>query len=97
MYRVKANQRRNAKAVGVVIRPSSSPNKKLDVYKDGFFVTAIGDIHYKDFADYLAEEQKGTANPGEALRRRDNYYARHEQNIRVIRSPGWYAWKILWQ
>jgi hypothetical protein len=55
-YRIKDRQREAAKRIGVTIRPSSDPSKKIDVYKDGFFVARIGAAGYDDFASYLQQE-----------------------------------------
>ena len=97
MYRVKSRQRDIAKQIGVVIRPSERANKKLDVYRDGFYVASIGDVRYNDYYDYLAGEQKGKENPGVAALRRNAYYARHQANLKIPYSPGWYSWKLLWE
>jgi hypothetical protein len=65
-YRIKDRQREAAKRIGVTIRPSSDPSKKIDVYKDGFFVARIGAAGYDDFASYLQQEKKGIVAPGTA-------------------------------
>ena len=62
MYRIKTGQREAAKRLGVVIRPSTSKNKKLDVFKNGFKVASIGDLRYKDYWEYVQQEQKGIVN-----------------------------------
>jgi hypothetical protein len=97
MYKIKIRQRENAKRIGVVIRPSATKGKKIDVYKNGFFVASIGDIKYRDYATYLMEEYKGIVTPGEANKRRESYLIRHTQDRMVKGSPGWYAWQILWE
>ena len=41
-YRIKDRQKRNAKKLGLTIRPSRSKNKKIDVFKGGQKVGSIG-------------------------------------------------------
>ena len=48
MYRIKTGQRDAARRLGVVIRPSTVKNKKLDVYKNGIKVASIGLVGYGD-------------------------------------------------
>jgi hypothetical protein len=96
-YRIKDRQREAAKRIGVTIRPSSDPNKKIDVYKDGFFVARIGAAGYDDYASYLQQEKKGIVAPGTAEKRRELYLIRHAQNWTKKGTPGYYAAKILWE
>ncbi len=96
-YRIKDIQRKNAQRLGVVIRPSSDPKKKLDVYKNGFMVARIGDIKYDDYAKYLQEERKGYLAPGTAEKRRELYAIRHASDRIIKGTPGYYAYEILWK
>lgn len=95
-YKIKERQRQAAKAIGVAIRPSSNPEKKIDVYKNGFFVASIGAAGYDDYASYLQEEKKGRIAPGTAEARRSLYMLRHAATRVIPHSKSWYAWKILW-
>lgn len=95
-YRIKDRQRAAAKAIGVTIRPSSDPKKKIDIYKNGFFVASIGAAGYDDYASYLQEEKKGLVAPGTAESRRRLYLLRHSTTRVIPHSKSWYAWKILW-
>ncbi len=96
-YRIKDRQRFNAKRLGVTIRPSSDPTKKIDVYKNGFFVARIGAAGYEDYATYLQQEKKGAVAPGTAEKRRELYNIRHAENRTKVGTPGYYAAKILWE
>jgi len=96
MYRIKTGQREAAKRLGVVIRPSTSKNKKLDVFKNGFKVASIGDLRYKDYWEYVQEEQKGIVPQGTAKTRRELYKVRHAADRWQVGTPGFYADKILW-
>ena len=89
-YQIKKRQIDQAKRIGVSIQPSSNPNKKIDVFKDGKKVASIGGAGYSDYASYL-EKDKGLAEE-----KRRAYKARHEKDRKKIGTPSWYADQILW-
>jgi hypothetical protein len=89
-YQIKKRQIDQAKRIGVSIQPSSNPNKKIDVFKDGKKVVSIGGAGYGDYATYLEKDKKL------AEEKRKNYKARHEKDRKVVGSAGWYADQILW-
>tara|TARA_R100001443_G_scaffold100288_2_gene107647 strand:- start:1289 stop:1564 length:276 start_codon:yes stop_codon:yes gene_type:complete len=91
MYKIKNLQKRNAKKIGVVIKPSTLKGKKIDVYKKGVKVASIGDRNYKDYATWL--QTKGLAY---ANNRRRLYKLRHKKYRNVKGSASYYADKILW-
>ena len=74
----------NAKKVGVVVKPSTVKNKKLDVFKGDKKVASIGDLRYEDYLTHKDEKRKA------------NYKSRHEKDRKVVGSAGYYADKILW-
>ena len=90
-YEIKARQKRNAKKLGVEIKPSTNKKKKIDVFKDGKKIASIGGAGYKDYATYIQEKGKNFAD-----KRRTAYRARHKGEEKKIGSPGYYAWFILW-
>ncbi len=96
MYRILTNQRKAAKRLGVVIRPSTLKNKKIDVYKNGFKVASIGDIRYNDYWVYKKLEREGQVEKGTAEQRRELYKVRHGRECRAKGTPGFYACNILW-
>ena len=96
MYRIKAGQRIAARALGVVIRPSTSAGKKIDVYKHGFKIASIGAEGYEDFWGYVALEKAGKVPKGTATERRRLYKIRHAVECTSPGTPGFYACKILW-
>ena len=79
-----------AKLIGVTIKESSNPKKKLDVFKDGMKVASIGATGFSDYATYLLEDK------ALAEQKRKMYKARHSEDRKVVGSTGWYADKILW-
>jgi hypothetical protein len=95
-YKIKPLQARKAKALGVTIKPSTNPKKKIDVFKRGQLVARIGATGYKDYATYLEEEKKGKASKGTAETRKRLYQLRHSGEQKRKGTAGYYAWKILW-
>ena len=79
---VKARQR--AKELGVTVKASTHKYKKLDVFKNGEYVTSIGDKRYSDFLQH-----------GDEVRRK-LYKARHEKGRHKKMTAGYYADQILW-
>lgn len=84
MYQITEWSKKQAKKLGVDIRLSSNPKKKLDVYKNGKKLASIGDVNYSDYGTYLVTKGKAYADE-----RRRLYRIRHagENN---------YSLKILW-
>ena len=91
MYEIKARQKRNAKKLGVEIKPSTNKKKKIDVYKNDKKISSIGATSYKDYATYIETKGKEYAD-----NRRRLYKARHEKTRKIIGSNSYYADKILW-
>lgn len=84
-------QKNNAKKLGVTIRSSSNPSKKLDVFKDGKKVASIGAKGYNDYDLWIKKKGLEFAN-----NRRKLYKARHQNNRNIKGTNGFYADKILW-
>jgi hypothetical protein len=89
-YKIKKYSFDQAKKLGVKIKPSSNPKKKIDVFDtmDNKLVS-IGDINYKDYPSYLKENGEKYANE-----RRRLFNLRHKNN--KIGSASYYSKKILW-
>jgi hypothetical protein len=96
MYRIKAGQRAAARRLGVVIRPSSSKGKKIDVFKHGIKIASIGDSAYSDYWTYVQDEKAGRAAKGTAAERRRLYRLRHAQECAAPGTDGYYSCSILW-
>ena len=75
MYKIKPQQRKRAKEIGVEIRPSTKGNFKLDVYSKGRLLASVGHKQYADFATY--KETKGLAH---ANLHRTAYFRRHQSD-----------------
>lgn len=89
-YQITDYSKNKAKELGVKIKPSSKPNKKIDVYlKDA--VISIGDNNYMDYPNYIKTKGKDYAN-----QRRKLYKKRHEKDRHKKGTAGFYADRILW-
>ena len=95
-YKILPYTFRKAKELGVVVKPSSNPLKKIDVFKNGKKVASIGARGMKDYPTYLELEKKGYYEKGHANKRRALYKERHEKDRHVKGSNGYYADKLLW-
>lgn len=91
MYEIKPYSFKQAKKLGVDIKPSSDKNKKIDVLKDGKKITSIGDKRYNDYPTYIQTKGLQYAN-----QRRDLYKIRHKKDKDIKGSAGFYASRILW-
>jgi hypothetical protein len=91
MYEIKARQKRNAKKLGVEIKPSTNKKKKIDIYANNKKIASIGATSYKDYATYIETDGKEYAD-----KRKKAYRARHEKTRKIIGSNSYYADQILW-
>lgn len=75
----------NAKKIGLTVKPSTNPKKKLDVFnKDGKKIKSIGDPTREDFTKHRDEK------------RRKAFKARFERYRHKKMSGAYLADKILW-
>jgi len=85
-----------AKKIGVTIAKSKNTDKKFDVFKDGVKQASIGASGYMDYEKYKKKDGLAVAN-----KKRENYRARHKDNINVKTkdgklTAGYLSSKILW-
>jgi hypothetical protein len=90
-YKITAYSRKQAKKLGVTIKLSKNPSKKLDVFKNGKKVASIGSIGYFDYPTFMEKEGIYSAS---AHRRK--YKIRHAKDMNVKGSAGFFAAHILW-
>ena len=90
MYKIKKYSKDQANKLGVELKPSTNPKKKIDVYKNNIKIASIGSIHYKDYPTYLLEDKKL------AEERKRLYKLRHKKDSSKPNSNGYYANLILW-
>ena len=91
MYEIKPVQRKNARRIGVTIKPSTRKGKKIDVFKDGKKIASVGALGYGDYATFLKEKGREFAD-----KRRRLYKIRHEKNRKKIGTNSYFADQILW-
>jgi len=103
VYLIKQYTRKQALKEGVVVKPSTNPLKKIDVFKNGVKVASVGGIRpngipYMDYPTYIQDIGLDKAN-----KKRRAYLARHahEPKWRTIkgqrvRSPSYYSDVLLW-
>ena len=80
-----------AKQLGVVVKPSTSKGKKIDVFKNGSKVASVGALGHGDYPTYLQLYGQEYAD-----KRRKYYKNRHEKDRHIIDSNGWYSDQLLW-
>ena len=88
MYNIRPYHLQQAADFEVTIKPSTKKNYKLDIFKDGRYLTSIGDRRYGDYISHLEESGEEFAN-----KRRRLYWLRHQKDKGV---RGFYARNILW-
>jgi len=91
MYQITDYTYRQAKKIGVTVKPSTVKGKKIDVYKKGEKVASVGAIGYKSYPEFIKEKGLEYAN-----NRRKLYKLRNEKNRHKIWSSGWLADNLLW-
>ncbi len=90
---------KQAKRIGVVVKPSTNRIKKIDVYrkdkknKKGTMkkIDSVGAAGMNDFPTYI--QKKGLAF---AKTRRRLYKIRHDKDRKTKWTRGWLADKLLW-
>lgn len=89
-YKVTDRTRAKAKQLGVTVRPSKNPEKKLDVFRNSAKVASVGQAGALDYPMYLLRD-KALAEERKRL-----YRVRHAKDRKKEGTPGWYADKLLW-
>lgn len=90
-YRIKEYSRTQAQRIGVTIRVSSNPRKKLDVFKNNVKVASVGEEGAMDYPTWI--ETRGIAY---ANARRRAYKARHQHTRLKPGTASYYADNLLW-
>ena len=91
MYHITEYTYKQAKKIGVTVKPSTVKDKKIDVFRKGEKIASVGALGYKDYPTFIKE--KGIEY---AKNRRKLYKIRHEKDRNVKFSAGWYADNLLW-
>ena len=91
MYQITQYTRDRALVLGVVVKHSTNPNKKIDVFKNGEKIASVGAIGYGDYPTYMRTKGKEYADE-----RRRLYKQRHSKDRNIKGTNGYYADKLLW-
>lgn len=91
-YRITEYTKRQARKLGVTVKPSTVEGKKIDVYnKKGEKLASVGALGYGDYPTFMAKKGKEYAES-----RRRMYKIRHQKDRHKSGTPGFYADKLLW-
>lgn len=90
-YVITDYSKQQAKKLGVELRQSSNPKKKIDVYKNDKKIVSIGAIEYQDYPTFMKSMGKTYADE-----RRRLYKIRHNKTRGIKNTASWWADKILW-
>jgi hypothetical protein len=90
-YTITAYTRAKARHLGVTVKRSKNPKKKLDVFKQGKKIASVGATGYGDYPTFMRKEGKTSAN-----KHRKRYKTRHEKDRHRRGTAGYYADKLLW-
>ena len=90
-YKITKYTYRQAKKIGVSVKPSKNKTKKIDVFKQDRKIASVGAYGMNDFPTYI--NKKGLKY---AKTRRRLYRIRHNKDRHVKGSHGWLADKLLW-
>jgi hypothetical protein len=83
---------KQAKRLGVQIKPSDNPKYKIEIYdKNGEFLYYGGSPSYSDYPSYIQSHGKEYAD-----NRRRLYQIRHKKEIEKVGSRGWLIANLLW-
>jgi hypothetical protein len=91
VYSIKDYTRKRAEKIGVVVRPSTNKEKKIDVIKNNVKIASVGAIGYSDYPTYIQTKGIDYAN-----KRRKLYKMRHESDRHERWTNGWLADQLLW-
>lgn len=96
-YKIKEYTKRQARKIGVIVRPSTRKGKKIDVYNmQGDYLASVGATGYADYPTYMQLERQGKVSEGTANARRKAYKSRHQKTRTKKWSRSWLADKLLW-
>jgi hypothetical protein len=90
-YQITQYTRDQARKLGVVVKHSTNPNKKIDVFKNGEKIASVGAIGYGDYPTFMRTRGKEYADEKRRL-----YKIRHSSDRNIRGTNGYYADKLLW-
>lgn len=91
MYQITKYTRDRARDLGVTVKHSTNPSKKIDVFKNGQKIASVGAMGYGDYPTFMRTRGKEYADEKRRL-----YKQRHSKDRNVPGTNGYYADKLLW-
>lgn len=91
LYDISAYTKTKARKMGLDVKPSENPKKKLDVFRDGKKIASVGARGYLDYPTYLKKFGSVVAR-----NRRKAYKIRHAKDRKRKGTPGYFADQLLW-
>lgn len=91
VYNITNYTKKQAKRLGVQIKPSTNKMKKIDVYKDGKKVASIGAAGMNDYPTYIQKKGKEYADE-----RRRLYKIRFQKSRKKVGTNSYWADQLLW-
>ena len=96
-YHITKYTYRQAKRIGVKVKPTTNSTKKIDVYRGDEKIASVGARGMNDFPSYMLKcSNSGISCRKYALTRRKQYKIRHEKDRHKKWSRGWLADQLLW-
>lgn len=100
-YNITAYTYKQARRIGVTVKPSTNKTKKIDVFrlvgkgknKTIKKIASVGAANMNDFPTFLSNKLTGVKY---AKNRRRLYKIRHEKDRKIKWSRGWLADQLLW-
>lgn len=96
VYTITREIQERANKLGITVKPSRNPSKKLDAYVNDVFQASFGAAGYADYHIYKREQGQKVANE-----KRKQYKARHANNRNIKYrdgklTAGWLSDRLLW-
>ena len=93
MYEIQAYTYNQADSLGLIIKPSTRVNKKLDIFdkRDNQYITSVGDSRYGDYPTYKKHYGEEYAN-----KRKRAFHNRFKTKEIKPYSNIYYSSKLLW-
>lgn len=90
-YNITPYTYKQAKKLGVSVKPSTNKTKKIDVFRKNKKIASVGANGMNDFPTYIQKRGMKFAKT-----RRRLYRIRHESDRHVKNSNGYWASNLLW-
>jgi hypothetical protein len=90
-YNITPYTYKQAKKLGVSVKPSTNKTKKIDVFRKNKKIASVGANGMNDFPTYIQKRGMKFAKT-----RRRLYRIRHEKDRHIKNSNGYWSDKLLW-